>query len=172
MTAAVARAKAACRTALDQAPLGRYGRRHAALLAEGEAGEPPPTRAGPTNGKRKRTPAGRLLFRLRHDGAWVLRFLENFAVPFDNNEAERDLRMMKPAARHRRATSLIEQKISGGFRTPTGAATFCTLRSYIVTARKQGRAAPDAPRDLFTGQPFVPAVPDIVSYSYSRQLRA
>jgi transposase len=149
MKAAVARARAAGRDTLDRATLRRYWRRYRTLLAEGEAVEPPPTRAGPTKGKLKRTPAGRLLFRLRRDAAWVLRFLEDFAVPFDNNEAERDLRMMK-----------VEQKVSGGFRTPTGAATFCTLRSYLVTARKQGRVALDAFRDLFAGHPFVPAVPE------------
>jgi transposase len=149
MKAAVRRATAAGQPALNRATLGRYRRRYAALLAEGEAAEPPPTRTGPTKGKRKRTPAGRLLFRLRRDRTWVLRFLEDFAVPFDNNEAERDLRMMK-----------VEQKVSGGFRTPTGATTFCTLRGYVVTARKQGRAALDALRDLFTGHPFIPAVPE------------
>jgi transposase len=149
MKAAVARAKAAGRPALDRSTWQRYWRRYRALLAEGDAAEPPPTRAGPTRGKLKRTPAGRLLFRLRRDAAWVLRFLEDSAVPFDNNEAERDLRMMK-----------VEQKVSGGFRTPTGAATFCTLRSYVVTARKQGRTALGALRDLFAGQPFIPAVPE------------
>jgi transposase len=153
MKGAVARAKAAGRTALARATRARYRRRYAALLAEGEAAErahsSPPTRAGPTKGKLKRTPAGRLLVRLRRDGAWVLRFLEDFAVPFDNNEAERDLRMMK-----------VEQKISGGFRTPRGATTFATLRSYVVTARKQGRDALSALRDLFAGHPFMPALPE------------
>jgi len=69
-------------------------------------------------------------------------------VPFDNNEAERDLRMMK-----------VEQKISGGFRTSHGAATFCTIRGYLATARKQGRSALDALRDVFHGHPFIPAIP-------------
>lgn len=54
----------------------------------------------------------------------------------------------------------VEQKVSGGFRTPTGAGTFCTLGSYVVTARKQGRSALDALRDLFAGRPFLPAVPE------------
>ena len=79
----------------------------------------------------------------------MLHFLEDFAVPFDNNEAERDLRMMK-----------VEQKISGGFRTPAGGATFATLRSYVVTARKQGHSALTALRDLFAGHPFMPALPE------------
>lgn len=153
MKAAVARATAAGRPALARATLGRYRRRYAAVLAEGEAAErahsPPPSRAGSSKGKLKRTPAGKLLVRLRRDAAWVLRFLEDFAVPFDNNEAERDLRMMK-----------VEQKISGGFRTPAGAHTFATLRSYVVTARKQECTALDALRALFAGHPFLPAVPE------------
>ena len=57
----------------------------------------------------------------------VLRFLYDFAVPFTNNEAERDLRMMK-----------VKMKISGAFPTMAGARTFVCLRSVISTARKQG----------------------------------
>ena len=57
----------------------------------------------------------------------VLRFLYDFTVPFTNNQAERDLRMMK-----------VKMKISGGFRTLAGARTFACLRSVIATAKKQG----------------------------------
>ncbi len=57
----------------------------------------------------------------------VLRFLYDFAVPFTNNEAERDLRTMK-----------VKMKISGAFRTMAGARTFACLRSVVSTARKQG----------------------------------
>jgi hypothetical protein len=69
-------------------------------------------------------------------------------VPFDNSEAERDVRMMR-----------VEQKISGGFRTPAGASTFCTNRSYLVTARKQGQHTLAVLRDALLGRPFMPTIP-------------
>ena len=150
MKRAVDRARAAGATALARRTRTRYRRRYAALLAEGEAAHPvpPPRRTGRRGGSRpKRSPAGKLLYRLRRDADAVLRFLEDFRVPFDNNAAERDLRMMK-----------VEQKISGGFRTPHGAATFCTIRGYLATAHKQGRATLDALRDVFYGHPFMPAI--------------
>jgi len=68
-----------------------------------------------------------LLLRLKNYREDVLRFLTDPEVPFTNNQAERDLRMMK-----------CKQKISGGFRTTNGAEIFTRLRGFISTARKQG----------------------------------
>ena len=70
----------------------------------------------------------------------------DFRVPFDNNLAERDVRMIK-----------VKQKVSGAFRTTQGADTFCAIRSYISTVRKQGFNVISAIRNSIAGNPFIPA---------------
>ena len=77
--------------------------------------------------RKKQRPAHNLLVRFKTFKAATLRFLTDFTVPFTNNLAEQDLRMMK-----------VKTKISGGFRTPQGAVDFARLRSVISSARKQG----------------------------------
>jgi len=72
-------------------------------------------------------------------------FMHDFRVPFDNNLAERDLRMMK-----------LKQKISGGFRTKRGAHLFARVRSYISTVRKHGNNVLDAISSALSGDPFIP----------------
>lgn len=78
-------------------------------------------------GRMRRRAGHNLLLRLRGHKQDTLRFLADASVPFTNNQAERDIRMMK-----------LRQKISGCFRTETGANTFATLRTVLSTARKQG----------------------------------
>jgi len=93
-------------------------------------------------GRPRASPARNLGLRLRNHKESVLRFLHDFRVPFDNNLAERDLRMMK-----------VKQKVSGCFRSLTGAQAFATIRGYISTVRKQGFGALYALRALFDGRP-------------------
>ena len=88
---------------------------------------PPLARPIGARGRAPHRPGHNLLIRLHKFKSDVLRFLYDFTVPFTNNQAERDLRMMK-----------VKMKISGGFRTLAGARTFACLRSVIATAKKQG----------------------------------
>ena len=85
------------------------------------------TRERKRRGCARRRTGHNLLLRLQDHKADVLRFLTHPAVPFTNNQAEQDIRMMK-----------VKQKISGCFRTETGAQTFAILRTILSTARKQG----------------------------------
>lgn len=71
----------------------------------------------------------------------------DFRVPFDNNQAERDLRMMK-----------LKQKISGGFRSVAGALMFGRIRGYISTLKKQGLNVLDYLKQVFLGNPIMPTL--------------
>ena len=112
----------------------RYDR----LVAEGQEAPPPPDI--PQSAWRQ---ARSLLRRLAGRKEEVLRFLSDPSVPFDNNQAERDLRMVK-----------LQQKVSGCFRTPEGARRFCRIRSYVSTVRKQGRGVLAALEGACRGAPL------------------
>ena len=105
------------------------------LLVEAMAfheGLPPLASAG-KRGARRRRKDRNLALRLHARRDATLRFLADPDAPFTDNEAERDLRMMKR-----------RQQISGGFRSASGAEEFATLRTIIATAQKQGRDILDA----------------------------
>ena len=103
--------------------------------------QPPPGKRGPP----KKTKARNLVERFDQHKPAILRFIHDFKVPFDNNLAERDIRMMK-----------VQQKISGCFRSWDGAQQFCRLRTYISTIRKQGFNVWEALGSLFEGDLLMP----------------
>src|SRR5664280_1124619 len=112
----------------------RLERRYDAILAEGLAFHQAQSPLAPVTvkgdrrrGRMPRRTGHNLLLRLATRKQDALRFLNDSAVPFTNNQAERDVRMMK-----------VKQKISGGFRCQDGATDFAAIRSFISTAKKQG----------------------------------
>ena len=123
--------------------------RYRALLADGYAANAPPERLpdGPRRGRLKQSKARNLLDRLAAHEAEALAFLHDARVPFDNNQAERDLRMIK-----------VQQKISGTCRDATGADAFCRIRGYIATLRKQARHVLTAREQAFVGHPPMPTL--------------
>jgi len=141
---AVATARAAGQEHLPAPRVTRAHQRYRALARAGLAANPPQPKAPGAPGPPKRSPGGKLAERLGRYETEALAFLQDFRVPFDNNQAERDLRMLK-----------VQQKISGGFRTPTGAARFARIRSYLSTARKQGYSPLTALQAACTGSPLI-----------------
>ena len=140
------RARAAGFQRVDDDARARLHTRYERLLADGQAANPPPPASGRRPGRPRRSPAARLLARLDTHRDEVLRSLDDTRVPFDNNQAERDLRMVK-----------LQQKISGCWRTPAGAEAFLALRSYLATARKHGMSPLAVLGQLFEGRPWLPA---------------
>jgi transposase len=122
--------------------------RYRDVLAAGLAANPPPVarRKPGHRGRLAQSPARNLLERLALRQDEVLAFLDDLAIPFDNNQAERDLRGLK-----------MQQKVSGCFRSDAGCEAFACLRGYLATLRKQGQALLAALEAVFTGQPLYPA---------------
>ncbi|MEM5366931.1 IS66 family transposase [Paraburkholderia azotifigens] len=120
-----------------------YRRRSQALLAQAHRLNPQQAREPTRQDRRGRIRQSftyNLLARLRRHAHQVWRFIADHRVPFDNNQAERDIRMPK-----------LKQKISGCFRAASGMQAFCTVRSYLATLRKQNRSLIDALALAFAG---------------------
>jgi transposase len=143
---AVATASAAGRSALPPAEQQRLLERYEQIVTAGYEQNPVAAPRGPKRrGRRKQSKARNLLDRFRDHPNEILAFMRDFAVPFDNNQPERDLRMMK-----------LRQKISGTFRSFEALVNFCRIRGTVSTARKNGLNALEAIQRVFLGNPFLP----------------
>jgi transposase len=154
----IAIAQAAGEASLTPSQLADFERRYQKIIEAGLVANPPP----PINldlpkpkGRPKQSPSKNLLDRLKLHQSAVLLFMKDWSVPFDNNQAERDLRMMKLKAWR---VTRPAQKISGTFRSFEGAQQFCRIRGYISTLRKQGIQVLDALRLAFMETPLFPTL--------------
>jgi transposase len=104
-----------------------YEKKYKEISRQGFRMNPPPEEDTRKKlGRKKKTKTLNLLIRLRDYQKKTLELMYDFNVPFDNNLAERDIRMIR-----------VQQKISGLFRTMRGAQQFCRIRSFISTTKKQ-----------------------------------
>ncbi len=140
--------KKAVANQLDPAQARSFEERYDQIIEKGLAENPPPISRGQPGkrGRKKQSKAKNLLDRLNTHRREALAFMYDFSVPFDNNPAERDVRMTK-----------VQQKISGAFRSARGANIFCRIRGYISTVRKNSLSVINTIQDAFERNPFMPA---------------
>jgi transposase len=110
------------------------------------AAHPRPVPPVAKRGRPQPPPPLNLAMRLHHGKALGLAFLYDLRVPFDNNQGERDSRMVQ-----------VQQKVSGGFRTLEGGQRFGRIRGYLSTVRQHAKNVCEAIRDAFDGTPFIPS---------------
>lgn len=143
--AAVAERKGIANT-LELEQISIYEQKYQQIIERGYLKNPPPDEPPKKKrGKVKQSKARNLLNRLCNYQRETLAFMYDFNVPFENNLAERDVRMMK-----------VKQKISGTFRSDLGAKMFCRIRGYISTARKNSIPVLTAIKSALAGNPYIP----------------
>lgn len=127
---------------IPQIIIRRFQKIYDAIIEKGLAfhmGQVPLPQKG--RGRKKKRIGHNLVMRLRNYSVETLRFLTEPEVPFTNNQAERDLRMVK-----------LKEKISGGFRTMKGAEVFCRIRGFLSTIRKIGWNVIQSIEQVFQGK--------------------
>src|SRR5260221_8440362 len=142
MKAAVEQARSRGDPQLPDAERRAFVAHYEDLLAAGRAANPPPERPPGQRGRVKQSPARNLLERLSLGQEEVLAFLHDLSIPFDNNQAEQDLRMLK-----------VQQKIAGSFRADSGSEAFAPLPGDWAPLRNQAARLLAALQTVFTGQP-------------------
>jgi transposase len=131
-------------TALSAAEIETFTGRYRSGVQAGLALNPAAAKIEGRKGRTKQSSAFNLLQRLEQHETEVLYFMHDLAVPFTNNLSERAFRLPKS-----------KQRVSGCFRTFRGAQNFCTIRSYIDSARKQGIGMLHALQAAFAGAPLI-----------------
>jgi len=132
---------------MAESDIKAYDERYKIIIAQGEKedAEKCLVKIPKKTGKPVKSDALRLLRKLEKYDVETLSFMYDFNIPFDNNLAERDIRMVK-----------LRQKISGCFRSDDGGSLFCRIRSYISTCNKNGQDIMESLKNAIKGDPFMP----------------
>ena len=130
---------------VDPALIRFLNEEYSNIIIEGMQANPPPIPVKGKRGKQKQPHSRNLLERMQDHQTEILLFLTNPLVPFDNNLAERDIRMPK-----------LKMKISGLFRSENGAQAFSRIRSYVSTMQKNDVSIIDGLIMAVSGEPWIP----------------
>ena len=146
MNIAVHKAKESNKTTITQAQISKFIKNYEKITQSANNYYPPPDKTlKKARGRPKQEKGKNLLDRLLKYQDETLRFLSDFRVPFTNNLAERDLRMIK-----------VKEKISGSFASFKGGEIFCRIRSYISTLKKNNIGVLQGLRDALAGKSYIP----------------
>ncbi len=143
----VKRAKSRGQTGLKKEQIQKLEQMYDKIIQLGHAFFPKIEKVPKQRGQTKKPKSQNLLLRLERYKDETIRFITDFQVPFDNNMAERDLRMIK-----------VKQKVSGTFMSKKGGEIFARIKGYISTVKKNGRNVMDELKNVFKGEAFVPVL--------------